>query len=87
MSIEIPAGDLSRTVSHEPDHSWPSEVKVQLVWYIKGRAHVRTAHIDADQFFGRGVHGAPMQGEALLQAIERMRRDGPPPVERKPRGR
>lgn len=87
MPVEIPSGDLSRAITHEPDHSWPSEVKVQLIWYVRGRAHVRTAHIDADQFFGRGNYGAPMPGEALMQSIEQMRRAGPPPVERKPRGR
>lgn len=87
MPIEIPAGDLSRTVAHEPNHEWPSEVKVQLVWYIRGRPHVRTIHIDADTFFGRGNHGAPMEGSALVSQIENMRRAGPPPVERKPRGR
>ncbi len=87
MPIEIPAGDLARTTSHEPDHSWPSEVKVQLVWYISGRPHVRTAHIDADHFFGRGAYHAPLDGSALVQQIENLRRAGPPPVERKRRGR
>ena len=78
MAIEIPAGDLARTRAQEPDHSWPSSVKVQLLWDVDGAPRVRTAVIDADYFFGRGQYGAPMDGSALLQTIERMRREGPP---------
>lgn len=78
MAIEIPAGDLARTRSHEPDQSWPASVKVQLLWEVNGAPRVRTVVIDADYFFGRGQYGAPMEGVALLQMVERLRREGPP---------
>lgn len=84
MAIPVNLGDLSRTTSQEPDQTWPTSVKVQLLWVIDGRHHVRTAIIDANAFFGTGAHGAPMDGSALIGQIENMRRQGPPPVERIP---
>ncbi len=78
MAIHVPQGDLSRATVHEPDQEWPAEVKVQLVWLVNGHPRVRTTVIDADHFFGRGSHGAPMQGDLLLGTINNMRREGPP---------
>lgn len=83
--IEQPGGDLARAVSHEPDQSWPDMVKVQIHWKdAEGRVSVRTRVISADEFFGTGSFGAPMNGDALIAIIELMRREGPPPVERRP---
>lgn len=82
MAIPVNLGDLSRTTSQEPDQNWPTEVKVQLLWVVEGRNHVRSMVIDADAFFGTGAVGAPMDGSALVSMIENMRRQGPPPVER-----
>jgi hypothetical protein len=39
--------------------------------------------INADQFFGLGNYGAPIDGAALIGKIENMRREGPPVVEQK----
>lgn len=78
--IEGPISDLSRSVQHEPDQTWPTSVKVQLLWVVGGRNHVRTMDIDANQFFGNGGVGAPMDGSALIGMIENMRREGPPPL-------
>lgn len=80
MSIEIPAGDLARAKTQEPDQSWPDSVKVQLIWTVDGAPRVRSAMIDADYFFGRGQYGAPMDGSALVNTIEQLRRAGPPEV-------
>jgi hypothetical protein len=37
----------------------------------------RAHEITADEFFGRGPYGAPLPAEAVIQMIERMRREGP----------
>jgi hypothetical protein len=91
MPPDSPVSDTSRAIQHDPDTSWPTWVKLELVWEIDGRAHTRVAHIDGDHFFGRGGFGAPMEGVAIVSMIENMRRDGPPPLppktEGKPRGK
>ena len=78
--------DLSRAIQHEPDTRWPSSVKVQLLWMVNNQPVVRSIIIEADQFFGLGNYGAPMDGSALIGYIENMRKEGPPLVERKIRG-
>lgn len=75
--------DTSRGIHHEPDNSYPEQVKIQLMWIIDGHPRVRSVYISADQFYGRGDYGAPIEGAALLQTIEIARRAGPPPVEQK----
>lgn len=80
--MDLPKSDLARSTQHEPDFSWPSEVRVTVIWNIHGRAHVRSEFIDANTFFGHGGHGAPMEGSALIGMIDRLRRAGPPPVPR-----
>lgn len=79
--------DLARSIQHEPDRSWPTQVKLQLIWEVQGRPVVRSAYIDADQFFGRGQFGAPLEGTAIINMIEHMRRAGPPPFRRIARGK
>ena len=78
--MDGPVSDLLRSKQHEPDHTWPTTVKVQLYWWVDGRPLIRTELIEADQFFGLGKYGAPMEGAALVGMIERMRRAGPPPL-------
>ena len=78
MAIDLPQGDLANAITHEPDTSYPDVVQIRLVWLVKGQEVVRTHEISAAQFFGRGQFGAPMPGEAMISAIERMRKEGPP---------
>ncbi len=87
MPIAAPTSDLSRSIQHEPDQSWPATVKVQLMWVVDGRPAIRTLVIDSDEFFGLGRYGAPIDGSALIGRIENMRREGPPAVERGRRGK
>ena len=83
MAISSPVSDLARSTQHERSFEWPESVKIQVKWVDKaGRPAVRTHEISADEFFGHGSHGAPLSGEHLIQAIERMRRQGPPKVHR-----
>jgi hypothetical protein len=80
MTIELPAGDLARVKSIEPDQSWPLLVQIVVAWKQPSGAIVhRTSTILADEYFGRGRFGAPIPAEALAMTVERLRREGPPP--------
>jgi hypothetical protein len=83
MAISNPVSDLARSIQHEQSFAWPESVKIQLLWRDKlGRPTIRSEVITSDQFFGHAAYGAPLSGEALIQTIERMRRQGPPKVSR-----
>jgi hypothetical protein len=85
MAISNPVSDTSRSIQHNPDETWPSEVQLRVVWYNNiGQPAIRTEQISANQFFGHGQYGAPLPGEYLIQAIERMRKMGPPKIKRGP---
>ncbi len=88
MAIDLPKSDLDRSKQHNPEQTWPYAVKIQVQWIdAQDRITVRTETISANQFFGTGSYGAPLEGQAIIQMIERMRREGPPKVERKPLAR
>jgi hypothetical protein len=66
------AGDLSRSVNHNPNDEWP--ILLELVAYFgPNKTKRRSLEISADEFFGRGV-GAPMSGDVLIRKIEQLRR-------------
>lgn len=68
-------GDLARTITHEPDESWPSMIEVVAYFGDKGRkGKRRSIEIPADQFFGRGNYGAPLSGDQLIGMVQRLRR-------------
>lgn len=71
---------LQRSTQHEPDRSYPDQVKIVLEWKVDGVVRSRIATIDPDVFFGTGGIGAPMQGAALIGTIENMRKLGAPPL-------
>lgn len=73
--------DTSRGIHHEPDHSYPASVSITLTWVVDGLTYRHAQSISADQFFGFGNFGAPIEGAALISMIENMRRAGPPPPE------
>lgn len=88
MPIDLPQSDISRSIQHNPEESWPESVQIRVCWNDSlGRPVFRTELISADQFFGRGSHGAPLEGAYLVNLIERMRREGPPKVIRGPKGK
>lgn len=83
MAISNPVSDLARSTQHEQDFTWPESVKIQLKWLDRyDRPIVRTQEISAAEFFGHGSYGAPLSGDQLIGYIERMRRAGPPKVQR-----
>jgi len=79
MTVSQNQGDLSRAVTHEADESWPTIIEITAYWSKDGsrRGRRRSIEIPADQFFGRGAHGAPLDGNALIAMVERLRRQGP----------
>ncbi len=84
MAIDNPVSDLARSIQHEQDRSWPHEVKIAVHWIDpSGKISIRSEVISADMFFGTGIFGAPLQGEAIISMITRMRREGPPKIIRK----
>lgn len=70
--------DLGRAVSRDPSQEWPDRIEIVAHWGKRRRSEI----IDADQFFGRATHGAPMTGEQLIAAVERLRKMGPDAAER-----
>ena len=78
--IELPAGDLAKATTHEPNTEFPAEVQLRLIWRVDGRVRIRSMRITAAEFFGHGGIGAPLSGDAVIQHIERMRRKGAPEI-------
>jgi hypothetical protein len=84
-SVSVPVGslqgDLARVQAHEASDEWPTMLEITAYWSKDGsrKGRRRSIEISADQFFGRGGYGAPMQAETLFAMIERLRRQGPKP--------
>jgi hypothetical protein len=72
----MPEGALATCVTHESDESYPEMIEIVAYWR-KDRRGRRSIEIPADQFFGRGGHGAPISGDQLIAIVERLRRQGP----------
>lgn len=78
MPADNPVSDTSRVRSIEPDRTWPEIVEIRMHWRLpSGRMKTTSEQITAGEFFGS--NGAPMSGDRLVQTIERLRKDGPPP--------
>lgn len=73
-TVQMPQGDLARAITHEADESWPTMIEVVAYWGEGRKGKRRSIEIPADQFFGRGSHGAPMSGDQLINMVERLRR-------------
>lgn len=70
----VPAGDLARVTTHDPNDEWPTMIEVVAYWGDGRKGKRRSVEIPADQFFGRGQFGAPMSGEQLIGMVDRLRR-------------
>ena len=75
--IDLPQGDLSRAVVHDPSDNWPTTISIVAYWKHQNgkRGKRRALTIPADQFFGRGGYGAPMSGDQLVGMINRLRKE------------
>ena len=75
IHIPEPQGDLSKCIVEEPNREWPSAIEVVAYWKPEagGKGIRKSITIPGDQFFGLTT-GAPMSGEQLIGAIERLRR-------------
>lgn len=76
MPQSMPQGDLTRTISHEPNADYPDEVAVVCRWNVNGQLVERRHTFSREDFFGEGGQ-SPLDGGALIAAIDRMRRLGP----------
>jgi len=78
MPIEIPSdGDLARCVTHDPDNAWPESIEI-VAYFRKPnsrRGKRVSIKISGEEFFGLTT-GAPMTGDQLLGAVDRLRRSG-----------
>lgn len=76
---DMPQSALTRTISHERNQDWPDSVEIVATFNKKSTdgkivsTKVRSIPITKDQYFGLGEHGAPMSGEWLVAAIDRLR--------------
>lgn len=69
----LPAGDLSRVVTHESNDDWPVAIEI-VAYFGENRRKSKRVEISADQFFGRNGFNAPMTGDQIVGMIERLRR-------------
>lgn len=69
-------GDLAKVTVHETEESWPTLIEIVAYFSKDGsrKGKRRSIEIDADQFFGRNGHGAPMSGEQLVGMVNSLRR-------------
>lgn len=67
-------GDLARVFSQEAEERWPTSIEI-VAYYGEGKRRKRKSiQISADQFFGRGVYGAPLSGDQLIGMVHRLRK-------------
>jgi hypothetical protein len=75
MPLHVPEGALATAKCHESNEDWPTLIEIVAYFGPAGRkGKRRSVEINADEFFGRGAHGAPMSGSQLITMIERLRR-------------
>lgn len=68
-------GDLARCQTTEANDDWPTLIEVVAYFGKEGRKGKRkSVQIPADQFFGRGRYGAPMNGDQLIRIIDNLRK-------------
>ena len=70
MPVEMPVPELSRAIRHEREQEWPDALEIKATFGKKTKALI----ITKDQFFGTGNYGAPISGDWLISAIDRLRR-------------
>ncbi len=73
---QVPDDQLTRANVHERERGWPDEVRVVAQWTLpNGKRKSTHFIITRDEYFGIGVHGAPLNGDRLMQRIETLRRE------------
>lgn len=73
--VNIPAGDLARTVNHEANDVWPTSIEI-VAYFGENKRKSKRVVISADQFFGRGGYNAPLTGDQIIGMVDRLRRQG-----------
>lgn len=77
--MTIGPGELARTTTYEREQDWPDRMEIVAMWVDvspsgRKRNVRRTFAISREEFYGLGGRGAPMSGEALWAAVNRLRR-------------
>lgn len=74
----VPDNQLTRATVHERERDWPDEIRVVAQWTLpNGKRKSTHFIITRDEYFGIGAHGAPLNGDRLMQRIEALRRTKP----------
>ncbi len=81
MPVVITGSDVAPVTSHERDTAWPDSMEIVATFtrtstngQIIISTDVRSVTITREQFFGLGDHGAPISGEWLVAALDRLRK-------------
>ncbi len=75
MPLHTPEGALATAKCHEANEDWPTLIEIVAYFGAEGRkGKRRSIEIAADEFFGRGVYGAPLSGDRLIAMVERLRK-------------
>jgi hypothetical protein len=78
MVIEVPVSDLSRAFVSDPSKAWPDEIRIVAQWTLSsGKRKSKAVILSKEEYFGIGRHGAPMNGDQLMQKIEALRKERP----------
>jgi hypothetical protein len=82
MAYDYEPGDLIKAYRQgkviDPNMDYPDSVRLVVVWDTDDGPVEQSMEISAAQFFGHsGGQGAPISGDYLISAIDRMRRMGP----------
>jgi hypothetical protein len=73
--VKIHECALATAKCHESNDDWPTLIEIVAYFGPEGRkGKRRSIEIGADEFFGRGIYGAPMSGSRLITMIEQLRR-------------
>ncbi len=75
---QVPEDQMTRVTVHEREQNWPDELRVVAQWTLpNGKRKSTHFIITRDEYFGLGAHGAPINGDRLMQRIETLRRTKP----------
>ncbi len=76
--MDLPVSDLSRAQTKEPGREWPDVIRIIAQWTMpNGKRKATQIILSKEEYFGLGNFGAPMNGDNLMQKIERLRRNKP----------
>ena len=70
----LPAGDLSRAITHEANDDWPFLLEIVAYYGDSRKGKRKSITISQDEFLGRNGFGAPMTSDTIWSIINKLRR-------------